>query len=645
MAHQNTIPTTTATSEATGSLPVANVRPADNPFPEEQFHRMVDVPVFTEHQTLSRDGRELSFGRKELEAITHRCNRRITQTGDYAAITIGHTPSPDAIKTGTPMPDLVGFAGPFKLGVLGNPGETRRYAILADFYVFKDEMLRVQKHPRRSPEVWLEDQYEEMFFDPIALLGSEAPRLDMGLTLYSAHRHVSSPRSVEKYTAAVAPAAGNVFVPTHVEEKQKYQPVTEEVSIMALSPQDVSQIVDAIEQLDWVQGVKGLLADTQDAPGSLGQGEELPPAPPQPEELPVAPPQAEAPIDAPPEAAAPPEAPPAAGPPTEEGPEKNVAPLVAAGLGAAAGSMMSSKKGYGADDDPSEEMPFPDDPEAEKNVGPLLAAGIGGLAGSSMNSKKGYSADEATGIDPEEEELPAGGSDVSSGPKKYTADDGEEFDLDDEDQEELKSYMARKYGAGAKKYQADGDVDGNELGTGSPTVEGAAKTQDGDSKPDGGSVVPEGEEREAVEAFSRMTTQLAHTQRRLRHAESAIDEERRARVNAERYSQLTERRGNYVFDMDREVSISQYSKMNDEQFGNHLQSIEQNYNRIPVDTDLRVFGDGMLNAPGRSASRPEDYNKQVSDRAYQICERRVLNGEDANYEEVVRGLKDGSYRE
>ena len=185
----NTFPTSTANGDmATENLPVANVKQGGSEFPDDEFTTIPNVPVFAEHKTIAKNGRELRFGRKELEAIVYRCNRRINQTGDYAALTIGHTPSPEAMRAGAGMPDLVGCAGPYRLGVLGNEGQQRRYAILADFHVFKEEMPRVRKNPRRSPELWLEDQYEEMFFDPISLLGSEAPRLDLGL-LYSATRH------------------------------------------------------------------------------------------------------------------------------------------------------------------------------------------------------------------------------------------------------------------------------------------------------------------------------------------------------------------------------------------------------------------------------------------------------------------------
>lgn len=269
--------TTVPGVSATGlvNLPVANVRPAYDPFNDRDFTTIPNVPIFAEHKTIARDGRQLLFGREELQAIVDRCNRRIAETGDYAAVVIGHTPDPEAEAAGATQPDVVGFAGPFRIGVLGQPGARQRFAILCDFHIFADEMERVKRHPRRSPELWLEDSYDEMFLDPIALLGSEAPRLDMGLLLYAGLRHG---RLCEKY-AAVAPAAGNAFVPSHDTGRQKYSPVQDSPNqgvLSMLTPDDVRQIVDALEQLDWVQYVKSQMQAAQGDNGT-GTGGDAPP--------------------------------------------------------------------------------------------------------------------------------------------------------------------------------------------------------------------------------------------------------------------------------------------------------------------------------------------------------------------------------
>lgn len=311
-----------ATAELTAEtyLPEAEVRDAAQPFDDSRYLTLRNVPIFAEHETTARDGRKLRFTRNELEAIAERCNRRIRETGDYAAITLGHTPEPGSAA---PDPPLVGAAGPFKVGLLGQPGQRKRYCILTDLHVFRDKADVLRTHPRRSPELWLEETYEEMFLDPIALLGAEAPRLDMGLLLYRAQREG---KQVEKYAAA-APSASSVFVPSH--EPKRYESQPNEGNAMALDEQSIRQIVDAIEQLDWVQFVKQQMAEQAEGgatPPAEPDGDEVPGAGPPP----VEPPAAEAPSgDVPPtgppvgpppvDVAGPPAPPP--GPPPGEAPK------------------------------------------------------------------------------------------------------------------------------------------------------------------------------------------------------------------------------------------------------------------------------------------------------------------------------------
>ena len=258
-------------------MPRANIRPAGNPFPVDTFVTIPDVPVFAEHKTKARDGRLLRFGRNELQAVAERCNQRITETGDYAAVSVGHTKDEGDVSQS--QPEVIGAAGPFRIGVLGEPGQRQRYCILADFHIRRNKLELYNANPRRSPELWLEDSYDEMFLDPISLLGAEAPRLDMGLAplvnaagddgafthLYSAVRHG---RLREKYAAAF-PCDFNTYVPgaDDLEKKPKAKqyaadatPNTNERNIIVLQPEDIRQIVDAIEALDWVAEVKDLVA-------------------------------------------------------------------------------------------------------------------------------------------------------------------------------------------------------------------------------------------------------------------------------------------------------------------------------------------------------------------------------------------------
>jgi len=254
----------------TTSLPSANTR--DPATSDERFVTIANVPVFAEHETWTREqkdltgrvikpSRRLKFGRQELQAVANRCNRRIEETGDYATIVIGHTPDPTLVALGrAEQPKIIGYAGPFKLGLIGKPGK-QKYAILATVRIYREDWPQAERYPRRSAELWLEDRYEDMFLDPIALLGAETPRLDMGL-LYSATLHRGGrPRVVERYSA-VAPAMGNVFTPS-----EKYgttsptSTATAGAKTMALSPEDISQIVDAISQTDVFQWAKGKMAE------------------------------------------------------------------------------------------------------------------------------------------------------------------------------------------------------------------------------------------------------------------------------------------------------------------------------------------------------------------------------------------------
>ncbi len=181
-------------------------------FPPEEFVRIPDVPIWAEHTTTLPDGRTIHFDREKLEQIIDRCNRRIEETGDYATVTIGHS-SP---RIGGPQPPVVGFAGPFRLGVMGDPP---RYVVLADFHLYREHADVLKRFPRRSPELWLADDPSEMFLDPIALLGAETPRLDMGI-LYQQQGE----RGMKLRYTATAPSAGTVFVPSETGKKQYVAP-------------------------------------------------------------------------------------------------------------------------------------------------------------------------------------------------------------------------------------------------------------------------------------------------------------------------------------------------------------------------------------------------------------------------------------
>lgn len=233
----------------------ANVR-SPGKFSDEEFVTISNVPVFAEHEATVQDHRRVRFGRDELQKVCDRCNERISTSGDYAAITIGHTPNQEAKQRGAQSPPVIGFAGPFRVGTIGEPGKKARYAILADFHVYRKDADLLKRYPRRSPELWLEKRYEDMFLDPIALLGAELPRLDMGL-LYSAVLHRGGrPCKVERYAAEV-PGPMNSYTPN--DEKSTQQYAEGEDSKGKLSTDDIGAILEALFQTEEMKFLRMLM--------------------------------------------------------------------------------------------------------------------------------------------------------------------------------------------------------------------------------------------------------------------------------------------------------------------------------------------------------------------------------------------------
>jgi hypothetical protein len=212
-----------------------------NKLPPGVFVTVRRVPVFVEHEATLSDGRRVRFDWRLLSAIVRNCNRRIEEAGGYATVIIGHTKGPGD------NPPIIGFAGPFSLGILNG-----RVTVFADFHLYPEHADALRRYPRRSAEFILHEDLSRTFFDPIALLGGEVPRLDLGVTLlYSA---IVNGARVERY-AAVMPGPSNTYLPRHG--------VTEEYAHM--NDEQLKAIIEALEQLDWVQWVKRKMAEETEA--------------------------------------------------------------------------------------------------------------------------------------------------------------------------------------------------------------------------------------------------------------------------------------------------------------------------------------------------------------------------------------------
>ena len=582
-------------------LPRANVRQAGD-FPEDEFVLIPNVPVFAEHATTAKDGRPLEFGMHELQLVANRCNQRISESGDYAAICFGHTPAPDENK---PMPAVCGYAGPFRIGT---HGASNRTAILADFHVYRDDLAEFKRHPRRSPEVWLEDRYEEMFLDPIAVLSSETPRLDLGL-LYSAQK---AGRIVEKYTA-VAPAAGNAFVPNMGPET--FAAPSSAGDPAMLNTDDVRMIIEAIEKQDWVVATKQLLASQEGPNTSMPGMAEMPMAPASP---PPAAPGAEMPPLAP-EAAGgemmPPEAPPAmpadppmGPPPMDNGPEPPAAPMEE-----------EEPKKMSA----NEQGPYQDGTESEIASGEKVEHDLGS----------------------------------PRDPAKYACKDGKDYDYyDDMDDDDFEDYARQRASRRKKNYEAGGSVESDNVeqpGNASVEPDNPGPSGEGSAGNDSGEATGEYQESGGVEVvkFARQQADNQALRKEVAALRGKIDSEQQKRTDAERYSALAQHSQRYNLDAEHEMKCCRYGKMNDEQFGEHLARIQSSYERRPIADFHRLptHTEGSTAAAAQAPERPgnnrarEAYSKDASDKALKVATARAARGQDGNYPQVLSAIKDGTY--
>lgn len=213
-------------------------------------------PVFAEH--VDREGNK--FTRSSMERIAERCNERIEETSDFVPVAIGHN------KEGRD-PEVIGFCGPFRIGELGK--KNKRAAIYGRFRVYKEDHHKVRKYPRLSVELWTsEKRPTEGYFDPISLLGSETPELDLGT------RYSRAPRAGQrcvKYSAAFAGGGPNTFVPALGDKNKKPY---EKASALMLSADDISQIVAALTPV-----IEAKVAELNPSPQVDEDMPEMPPDP------------------------------------------------------------------------------------------------------------------------------------------------------------------------------------------------------------------------------------------------------------------------------------------------------------------------------------------------------------------------------
>lgn len=165
----------------------------------QEYFIIDSVPIFDEHEG------DVSYDAKLLARIANNNNQRANETGDLCPLVSHHTPED---KDPNKAPFILGYADKFRLGKFGE--NRKRWAIYARFKVLKEMAKEFFARPRRSVEIWPEDAPEKRFFDPIALLGAETPRRDLGLI----YRYTKGGSSLHY---SMAPSATNAAMPEMIE--------------------------------------------------------------------------------------------------------------------------------------------------------------------------------------------------------------------------------------------------------------------------------------------------------------------------------------------------------------------------------------------------------------------------------------------
>ncbi len=169
-------------------------------FDPEKYSEARDVVVFCEHSvpdSTSASGSVISgtYDQYSLAAMCDNMNCRIRDTDQFSPISKGHT-----IK-GKSEPDLLGFSGAMRLGMIGR--ENPKFAVITDEYRRADKLEDFKSLPGRSPEVWKYPSMADRFFAPVAALGTTTPRLDLPPAKYSAIDADGNETPVDRYSRSL----------------------------------------------------------------------------------------------------------------------------------------------------------------------------------------------------------------------------------------------------------------------------------------------------------------------------------------------------------------------------------------------------------------------------------------------------------
>lgn len=606
-------------SNSDKNLPEASTTDPSRILNSSDYEVYENVPVFVEHTRVLKSGRELQFGRRELELLAARSNRRIEETGDFVPVVVGHTCSDPK----GPDPPKIGWAGPFRLGWLTK--DHNKYAVLADFRIDKDKTNLLNKYPRRSAELWAEDRYEDMYIDPISLLGADTPWSDMGV-LYNKDGDPSR----EKIFYSIQPQAPGAYgtsMPNPVcsgskvkcGDKEKYSMEEGEDGAGALSKEQkqVAQtIISAIFESPEFQFLRRQMSKKSDE--NLGDYS----------------PQR-----------------------VEQQPSATPSPIVDSGVDETDGAQDelledSSPSANTLDGNPTdvaddsfaeedEEYDSPIDSTEKYDAGESQGDGGGG-----ESSSGGGRASAASSGVTEEADYSAEGGEGGSEEVAYAADGYPENDDD--------SYEDDDANVGEDGYTDTEDVGVNSEDVGvnnDDDLDDDFEEENNDESDYSDDEVEDSEEssmdNDPDEGDDIMTLEekVAELEYKLMRLQKAFDYTTNKVVSRERYSKLQDLRKEYVFDEKSEREKCRYSKMTDAQFEERCKEIAANYRPVPTTINVPSWlvesapiGGERPGAVQYSKEHAADIESRVARLADSYASRGVYKSSEEIRNEVAKSM-------
>ena len=477
----------------------------------------------------------------------------------------------------------------------------------------------LREYPRRSAELWAYENYDDMYIDPISLLGAETPWSDMGV-LYEKKEHEDK-IGVEKIYYSIeaqVPGVSNTFMPgTDNRKKERYSMTGGTETGLTEDQRAIAQtIVTAIFESPEFKFLKRQMAEKQaenPLTGSSSASTEL---------------QADSPDLA--------VSPSPGGEIMQQGASQTPHPTTPTeqeppDMGALSPDMAESSQETPPDDaepiteNEPETEPRPDveplNPDDGMEPKPESAPPI--------TDNREESPDELSDEELEEEPVPPSGIGEEPMPTAEPPVDDEEDDVEDEDNlggiDDIDIPM-----------EDDDAEDGDDL-TEAEGVEPSLNESDSQE-----------EDMDNLDALKREIDSLRakneEQENRIQRLEGALRHTAKKVVSQERYSKLSDLRQKYIFDEDAEREKCDYSKMSDTQFEERIHEIEENYRRNPNYIELPS---GLIaNAPVDSMYRPgaiqyskemnEEFEREVMETANNYAMQNIFKDSAAIREEVAQ---------